>query len=155
MSVSSEIQEEVNKIEDLEDAVVEVKQDLAIEEQQELANETFWSKFCKWFCSTVKRIVQIACTLLKAEVLFIINNPYNQNQAKVAVLAAIKLGLTSHAAWEAAWKVLLSGKLYISDGVAIEASKIRTNILETLLQLVYTCIAQKNQQGVLKNETTE
>lgn len=148
----NEIQDMVLKAEAVMAAKEEVEAELTKEEQMESGNTSIWIKIRNVFCRTVKTIVTVVIKAIKSEVLFIINNADNQRLAKVAVLTAIKLGLKSSAAWAAAWTVITAGEIVLSNGSKVKAADIRTNILETLLQLVYCCISNKDENTcVLKN----
>ena len=76
-------------------------------------------------------------------VVYIINSEKNQTLAKLAVLTAIEAGLKGESAFAAAWKILHEGKIWVSDDKCVDASNINTNIKQTLIQLVYTCIKNK------------
>ena len=75
--------------------------------------------------------------------MYIINSEKNQTLAKLAVLTAIEAGLKGENAFAAAWKILHEGKIWVSDDKCVDASNINTNIKQTLIQLVYTCIKNK------------
>lgn len=144
-----EIETLVEEAEALRDAQNEVEKELEIEEAEEAAKTSVWKSIRNMFCRTVKAIVTIACKLIKSEILFIINNENNQKLAKVAVLTAMKLGLKSNAAWAAAWAVLTAGDIFISPNIKVKATDIKKNVLETLLQLIYCCVANKNDKSVV------
>lgn len=148
MNVEKEmsIQDMIIQAEAIADAQREVEEELKKEEEAQ--EQSVWIKIRNLFCRTVKKVVTIVCQFLKSEILFIINNEDNQRLAKVAVLTALKLGLKSNAAWAAAWMVLRTGEIVISSGKKVKAEDIKTNILETLLQLVYCCIANKDSKSV-------
>lgn len=135
--------DEAELVEDLKPALREA-QDAMIKEAIEDAQKIPWYiKIRNLFCRVVKRVVQIVCTEVKSTVLFIINNENNQSLAKLAVLAAIKAGLKGNPAWTAAWAVLQAGEIWISATKKVKAREVDTNIKETLLQLVYTCVKNK------------
>ena len=114
---------------------------LLVEEHQEsLKKESWFKKVAKYVWTFVKPIVQIVFSGVKETVSFIINNAENQNLAKLAIIAAAQAGLKGNAAWLAAMAIFKAGKICIGAGKYIECSKIETNIRETLLQLVYTCL---------------
>ena len=113
---------------------------LAEEHQEELRKEPWYKKAAKFIWTFIKPIVQIVFYGVKETVVFIINNSENQNLAKLAIVAAAKAGLKGNAAWLAAMAIFKAGKICIATGKYINCSEIDTNVRETLLQLVYTCL---------------
>lgn len=114
---------------------------IATQDAEEQRKSPWVVKAIKWFYSTVIRpICQIVFNGVKDTVVFIINNAENQNLAKIAIITAAKAGLKGNAAWAAAMTIFEAGQICIATGKYIKGSDIATNIRETLLQLVYTCL---------------
>ena len=128
---------------------------LAEEQQEELRKEPWYKKIAKYVWTFIKPIVQIVFYGVKETVVFIINNSENQNLAKLAIVAAAKAGLKGNAAWLAAMAIFKAGQICIATGKYIKCSEIDTNIRETLLQLVYTCLKNSVQgKKLLEVQTT-
>ncbi len=103
----------------------------------------WYKKIWNWIVGVIKPIVKIVCDGLQETVLYVINDAENQDLAKVAITEAAKKGLKGADAFKFALSIIKAGKINLSPTTFILASKVPKNILETLVQLVYTCIKNK------------
>lgn len=127
--------------EQMEDAKVEAIHAIAMQNAEMIKKQPWYLKAAKWFyTSIISPICRIVFSGVKETVAFIINNPENQNLAKIAIIAAAKAGFKGNAAWAAAMTVFKAGSICIAVGKYIKCSELDTNIRETILQLVYTCL---------------
>ena len=142
-TASAEIQDEIEKNEIIAAALVRAQAKIDAEVEEENKKTPWYKKVFGWTKKLFLAVVKVVFTGVKDTVVFIINNEKNQTLAKLAVLTAIEAGLKGKDAWKVAWEILSKGELYISEDVKISANDVQTNIKETLLQLVYTCIKNK------------
>lgn len=110
----------------------------------------WYKKLWNWFVGVIKPIVKIVCNGLQETVLYVINDAENQAAAQAAIKEAAKVGLKGSEAFKFAIGILVKGKINLSPTTFIAGGKVPKNILETLVQLVYTCIKNK-----LKKELAE
>ena len=110
----------------------------------------WYKKLWNWFVGVIKPIVKIVCNGLQETVLYVINDAENQAAAQAAIKEAAKVGLKGSEAFKFAISILVKGKINLSPTAFIAGCKVPKNILETLVQLVYTCIKNK-----LKKELAE
>ena len=110
----------------------------------------WYKKLWNWFVGVIKPIVKIVCNGLQETVLYVINDAENQAAAQAAIKEAAKVGLKGSEAFKFAISILVKGKINLSPTAFIAGGKVPKNILETLVQLVYTCIKNK-----LKKELAE
>lgn len=137
-SVSAEIQNEA-----IELAKVKAQSIIDKEVEEENKKTPWYKKVFGWVKVVTIRVFKLVFTGVKNTVVFILNNEKNQTLAKLAVLTAIEAGLKGKDAWKVAYDILSKGDIYISENIKVNASEIDTNIKETLLQLMYTCIKNK------------
>lgn len=105
--------------------------------------EPWYKRFFRWFCGGAKKLFQVAISCIDEQVTYVLNDPDNQALAVKAIEAAATKGLKGRDAFDAAIEVLKKGKLNTSATSFIEAGKVPTNVLQTLVQLVYTCVKTK------------
>lgn len=110
----------------------------------------WYKKIWNWIVGVIKPIVKIVCNGLQETVLYVINDAENQAAAQAAIKEAAKVGLKGSDAFKFAISILIKGKINLSPNTFIAGGKVPKNILETLVQLVYTCIKNK-----LKKELAE
>lgn len=110
----------------------------------------WYKKIWNWIVGVIKPIVKIVCNGLQETVLYVINDAENQAAAQAAIKEAAKVGLKGSDAFKFAISILIKGKINLSPTAYIAGGKVPKNILETLIQLVYTCIKNK-----LKKELAE
>ena len=142
-AVSDEIQKEVDFNEAIELAKIRAQATIDKEVEEENTNTPRYKKLFGWAKSLFISVVKVVFFGVKETIVFIINNEKNQTLAKLAVLTAIEAGLKGKDAWKVAYDILSKGDIYIAEDVKVNASEIDTNVKETLLQLVYTCIKNK------------
>ena len=142
-SVSDEIQKEVDFNEAIELAKIRAQATIDKEVEEENNKSPWYKKIFGWAKSLFVSVVKVVFFGVKETIVFIINNEKNQTLAKLAVLTAIEAGLKGKDAWKVAYDILSKGDIYIAENVKVNASEIDTNVKETLLQLVYTCIKNK------------
>ena len=142
-AVSDEIQKEVDFNEAIELAKIRAQATIDKEVEEENKNTPWYKKIFGWAKSLFISVVKVVFFGVKETIVFIINNEKNQTLAKLAVLTAIEAGLKGKDAWKVAYDILSKGDIYIAEDVKVNASEIDTNVKETLLQLVYTCIKNK------------
>ena len=140
---SKEIQAEIEFNELIETAKLRAQAKIDEEVEEENKKTPWYKKMFGWAKTLFVSVVKVVFFGVKETVIFIINNEKNQTLAKLAVLTAIEAGLKGKDAWKVAYDILSHGDIYISEHVKVNASEIDTNIKETLLQLVYTCIKNK------------
>jgi len=140
------IQESVDEAECLAEAKLRAQAIIDKEIEEEQKNTPWYKKLFAWGAKLFLTVVKVVFNCVKPTVVYIINCERNQTLAKLAVLTAIEAGLKGECAFKAAMKVLSEGKLWISDTESVDPSSIDTNIKETLIQLIYTCI--KNRVAV-------
>lgn len=144
-SVSAEIQKEVDLNEVIEQAKVKAQSIIDKEVEEENKKTPWYKKIFGWAKALFVSVVKVVFFGVKETIVFIINNEKNQTLAKLAVLTAIEAGLKGKDAWKVAYDILSKGDIYIAENIKVNASDIDTNIKETLLQLVYTCIKNKTK----------
>ena len=144
-SVSAEIQKEVDFNEAIEQAKVKAQSIIDKEVEEENKKTPWYKKIFGWAKALFVSVVKVVFFGVKETIVFIINNEKNQTLAKLAVLTAIEAGLKGKDAWKVAYDILSKGDIYIAENIKVNASDIDTNIKETLLQLVYTCIKNKTK----------
>ena len=105
--------------------------------------EPWYKRFFRWFCGGAKKLFQVAISCIDEQVTFVLNDPDNQALAVKAIEAAATKGLKGRDAFDAAVEVLKKGKLNTSATSFISAGNVPTNVLQTLVQLVYTCVKTK------------
>ena len=105
--------------------------------------EPWYKRFFRWFCGGAKKLFQVAISSINEQVTYVLNDPDNQALAVKAIEAVATKGLKGREAFDAAIEVLKKGKLNTSATSFIEAGKVPTNVLQTLVQLVYTCVKTK------------
>ena len=105
--------------------------------------DPWYKRFFRWFCGGAKKLFQVAISCIDEQVTYVLNDPDNQALAVKAIEAAATKGLKGREAFDAALEVLKKGKLNTSATSFIEAGKVPTNVLQTLVQLVYTCVKTK------------
>ena len=105
--------------------------------------DPWYKRFFRWFCGGAKKLFQVAISCIDEQVTYVLNDPDNQALAVKAIEAAATQGLKGREAFDAALEVLKKGKLNTSATSFIEAGKVPTNVLQTLVQLVYTCVKTK------------
>ena len=142
-TVSDEIQKEVDLNEAIELAKIRAQATIDKEVEEENKKTPWYKKIFGWAKSLFVSVVKVVFFGVKETIVFIINNEKNQTLAKLAVLTAIEAGLKGKDAWKVAYDILSKGDIYIAEDVKVNASEIDTNVKETLLQLVYTCIKNK------------
>ncbi len=142
-SVSDEIQKEIDFSEAIELAKVKAQSIIDKEVEEENKKTPWYKKMFGWAKALFVSVVKVVFFGVKGTIVFIINNEKNQTLAKLAVLTAIEAGLKGNDAWKVAYEILSKGDIYIAENIKVNASEIDTNIKETLLQLVYTCIKNK------------
>ena len=142
-SATKEIQSEIELNEAIEAAKVRAQATIDKEVEEENKKTPWYKKMFGWAKALFVSVVKVVFFGVKETVVFIINNEKNQTLAKLAVLTAIEAGLKGKDAWKVAYEILSKGDIYISENIKVNASEIDTNIKETLLQLVYTCIKNK------------
>lgn len=142
-SVSNEIQKEIDFSEAIELAKVKAQSIIDKEVEEENKKTPWYKKMFGWAKALFVSVVKVVFFGVKGTIVFIINNEKNQTLAKLAVLTAIEAGLKGNDAWKVAYEILSKGDIYIAENIKVNASEIDTNIKETLLQLVYTCIKNK------------
>lgn len=142
-SVSNEIQKEIDFSEAIELAKVKAQSIIDKEVEEENKKTPWYKKMFGWAKALFVSVVKVVFFGVKETIVFIINNEKNQTLAKLAVLTAIEAGLKGNDAWKVAYEILSKGDIYIAENIKVNASEIDTNIKETLLQLVYTCIKNK------------
>lgn len=142
-SVTKEIQSEIELNEAIEAAKLRAQATIDKEVEEENKKTPWYKKIFCWAKALFVSVVKVVFFGVKETVVFIINNEKNQTLAKLAVLTAIEAGLKGKDAWKVAYEILSKGDIYISENIKVNASEIDTNIKETLLQLVYTCIKNK------------
>lgn len=140
---SKEIEAEIEFNELIESAKLRAQATIDKEVEEENKKIPWYKKVFGWAKALFVSVVKVVFFGVKETVIFIINNEKNQTLAKLAVLTAIEAGLKGKDAWKVAYDILSHGDIYISENVKVNASEIDTNIKETLLQLVYTCIKNK------------
>ena len=128
---------------DLETAKLKAQAAIDEEIKEEEKKVPWYKKIFGWVGKKFIKVVQVVFNLVTPTVVYIINSEKNQTLAKLAVLTAIEAGLKGENAFAAAWKILHEGKIWVSDDKCVDASNINTNIKQTLIQLVYTCIKNK------------
>ena len=141
--VSNEIQKEIDFSEAIELAKVKAQSIIDKEVEEENKKTPWYKKMFGWAKALFVSVVKVVFFGVKETIVFIINNEKNQTLAKLAVLTAIEAGLKGNDAWKVAYEILSKGDIYIAENIKVNASEIDTNIKETLLQLVYTCIKNK------------
>ena len=144
-TVSAEIQKEVDFNEAIELAKIRAQATIDKEVEEENKKTPWYKKIFGWAKSLFVSVVRVVFFGVKETIVFIINNEKNQTLAKLAVLTAIEAGLKGKDAWKVAYDILSKGDIYIAENIKVNASDIDTNIKETLLQLVYTCIKNKTK----------
>ena len=144
-SVSAEIQEEVDFNEVIEQAKVKAQSIIDKEVEEENKKTPWYKKIFGRAKALFVSVVKVVFFGVKETIVFIINNEKNQTLAKLAVLTVIEAGLKGKDAWKVAYDILSKGDIYIAENIKVNASDIDTNIKETLLQLVYTCIKNKTK----------
>lgn len=142
-SATKEIQSEIELNESIEAAKLRAQATIDKEVEEENKKTPWYKKIFGWAKALFVSVVKVVFFGVKETVVFIINNEKNQTLAKLAVLTAIEAGLKGKDAWKVAYEILSKGDIYISENIKVNASEIDTNIKETLLQLVYTCIKNK------------
>lgn len=142
-STTKEIQSEIELNEEIEVAKVKAQAIIDKEVEEENKKTPWYKKMFGWAKALFVSVVKVVFFGVKGTIVFIINNEKNQTLAKLAVLTAIEAGLKGKDAWKVAYKILSKGDIYIAENIKVNASEIDTNIKETLLQLVYTCIKNK------------
>lgn len=105
--------------------------------------EPWYKRFFRWICGGAKKLFQVAINCIDEQITYVLNDPDNQALAVKAIEAAATKGLKGREAFDAALEVLKKGKLNTSTTSFIEAGKVPTNVLQTLVQLVYTCVKTK------------
>jgi len=105
--------------------------------------EPWYKRFFRWFCRGAKKLFQVAISGIDEQVTYVLNDPDNQALAVKAIEAAATKGLKGRDAFDAAVEVLKKGKLNTSATSFISAGNVPTNVLQTLVQLVYTCVKTK------------
>lgn len=140
---SREIQNEIEENVFMESALKRAEEIIEAEIEEENAKTPWYKKLFGVVRKLFIRVASIICSGVRDTVVFIINNEQNQTLAKLAVLTAIEAGLKGEKAFAAAWKILHDGKLYISEHVVVDPKDVDTNIKQTLIQLVYTCIKNR------------
>lgn len=140
---SREIQNEIEENVFMESALKRAEEIIEAEIEEENAKTTWYKKLFGVVRKLFIRVASVICSGVRDTVVFIINNEQNQTLAKLAVLTAIEAGLKGEKAFAAAWKVLHGGKLYISEHIVVDPKDVDTNIKQTLIQLVYTCIKNR------------
>ena len=144
-TVSAEIQKEVDFNEAIELAKLRAQATIDKEVEEENKKTPWYKKIFGWAKALFVSVVKVVFFGVKGTIVFIINNEKNQTLAKLAVLTAIEAGLKGKDAWKVAYDILSKGDIYIAENIKVNASDIDTNIKETLLQLVYTCIKNKTK----------
>ena len=142
-TTSKEIQDEIEFNAAIEAAKVKAQAIIDKEVEEENAKIPWYKKVFGWVKVVAVHVFKLVFTGVKSTVIFILNNEKNQTLAKLAVLTAIEAGLKGKDAWKVAYEILSHGDIYIAENVKVNASDIDTNIKETLLQLVYTCIKNR------------
>lgn len=142
-SATKEIQSEIELNEVIEAAKVRAQATIDKEVEEENKKTPWYKKIFGWAKALFVSVVKVVFFGVKETVVFIINNEKNQTLAKLAVLTAIEADLKGKDAWKVAYEILSKGDIYISENIKVNASEIDTDIKETLLQLVYTCIKNK------------
>lgn len=140
---SKEIQNEIEENACMESALKRAEEIVEAEIEEENAKTPWYKKLFGVVRKLFIRVASIICSGVKDTVVFIINNEQNQTLAKLAVLTAIEAGLKGEKAFAAAWKILHTGQLHISEHVVVDPRDVDTNIKQTLIQLVYTCIKNR------------
>lgn len=140
---SREIQNEIEDNAAMESALKRAEEIIEAEIEEENAKTPWYKKLFGVVRKLFIRVASIICRGVRDTVVFIINNEQNQTLAKLAVLTAIEAGLKGEKAFAAAWKVLHEGKLYVSERIVVDPKDVDTNIKQTLIQLVYTCIKNR------------
>lgn len=105
--------------------------------------EPWYKRFFRWFCGGAKKLFQVAISCIDEQVTYVLNDPDNQALAVKAIEAAATKGLKGREAFDAAVEVLKKGNLNTSATSFIGAGKVPANVLQTLVQLVYTCVKTK------------
>ena len=141
--LSKEIEAEIEFNELIETAKLRAQATIDKEVEEKNKKTPWYKKVFGWVKVVAVAVFKLVFAGVKNTVIFILNNEKNQTLAKLAVLTAIEAGLKGKDAWKVAYEILSHGDIYISENVKVNASEIDTNIKETLLQLVYTCIKNK------------
>lgn len=105
--------------------------------------EPWYKRFFRWLFRGVKKLFQLVISGANEQITYVLNDPGNQALAVKAIEAAATKGLKGREAFDAALEVLKNGKINTSATSFIEAGKVPTNVLQTLVQLVYTCVKTK------------
>jgi len=142
-TATKEVQSDIELNEAIEAAKLRAQATIDREVEEENKKTPWYKKMFGWAKALFVSVVKVVFFGVKETVVFIINNEKNQTLAKLAVLTAIEAGLKGKDAWKVAYEILSKGDIYISENIKVNASEIDTNIKETLLQLVYTCIKNK------------
>ena len=129
----------------IEDTGVIVFEDEPVVQIGDVTSESipWWKKLWKWFVGVIKPIVKVVFSGVTDTVSYIINDAENQALAVSAIKQVAEQGLKGKTAFAAALAIIKAGKINLSATTFILAGKLPTNILETLVQLVYTCIKNK------------
>lgn len=137
------IQDMLNEAEIIEDAKMRAQAIIDAEVAEEARKTPWYKKLFNLGAKLFLSVAKVVFTCVKPTVVYAINCEKNQTLAKLAVLTAIEAGLKGENAFKVAMNVLSEGKLWLSDEVCVDPSTVDTNIKETLIQLVYTCIKNK------------
>ena len=141
--ISEEAEIALEQAEILDEAKQRAQKIIDAEVADENANTPWYKKVFGFAKKLFIRVASVICGGVRDTVVFIINNEQNQTLAKLAVLTAMEAGLKGENAFQAAWRVLHEGRIYISETQSVDPSHISTNIKQTLIQLVYTCIKNR------------
>ena len=109
----------------------------------ETKKDPWYKRFFRWFFRGAKKLFQIVISSIDEQISYILNDPENQALAVKAIEAAATKGLSGRESFDAALTVLKKGKLNTSASTSVTADKLPTNVLQTLVQLVYTCVKTK------------